>query len=69
MLAAVLVDGIVDPSERTMLAEYAAANGVSDEMRTAALARQGWTEEDFTRGKKLAGPSIAPPTQESDDTI
>jgi hypothetical protein len=69
MLAAVLVDGIVDPSERTMLAEYAAANGVSDEMRTAALARQGWTPEDFTRGKKLPGPAIAPPTPESGDTF
>lgn len=52
LLAAVLVDGLVDPSERTMLSEYAAEHGVSDAQHVAHLARAGWSEDDFLRGSK-----------------
>ena len=50
MLDAVLCDGIVDPSEREMLASYAAEHFVSGDQHAEMLRRAGWTAEEYESG-------------------
>lgn len=52
MLGAVLVDGVVDPAERDMLASFAAENGVSPALHVALLEEAGWSEEDYRQGSR-----------------
>ena len=52
MLDAVLCDGIVDPSEREMLASYAAEHFVSGDQHAEMLRRAGWTAEEYESGAK-----------------
>jgi len=50
LLTAVLADGIVDPAERAMLAEYAAENRVSDAQHDELLRAAGWSADEYNAG-------------------
>jgi len=50
MLDAVLADGLVHPTERTLLTDFAAKNGVSSATHASLLASAGWSEEEYRDG-------------------
>jgi len=52
LLTAVLADEIVDPSERALLASYAAENRVSESLHVELLTKVGWTEEQYEMGSR-----------------
>ena len=58
-LEAVLVDGVVDQSERTMLAQYALDNSVSEAQHLALLKRAGWAEDEYREGVQRRASSPA----------
>ena len=52
MLRVVVADGLVHPSEKAMLAEFASANAISKEAHRDALAKCGWKVEEYEQGVK-----------------
>jgi len=62
MLDVVLADGLVQPTERELLSDFAAKNGVSGAVHARLLASAGWSEEEYRdglqrgRGKGEASP-------------
>jgi CRP-like cAMP-binding protein len=52
MLRAVLADGQVHPLEKGMLQDYALKHGVADAEHNALVAAQGWTDDEWRRGRK-----------------
>ena len=50
MLDVVLADGLVHPTERTLLSDFAAKNGVSGATHASLLASAGWSEEEYRDG-------------------
>lgn len=50
MLDVVLADGLVHPTERELLSDFAAKNGVSGATHASLLASAGWSEEEYRDG-------------------
>ena len=52
MLHAVLADGLLHPSERDLLSDFAAKHGITDAEHGRCLAAYGWSESEFEHGVK-----------------
>lgn len=52
-LAGVLSDGVVDEAESAFLQRYRVVHKVTDAQHKAALAKLGWTAQDFKNGQKF----------------